>query len=280
MPLKGGRSGISPARGGIGAGFAGALLCTVLVADASSAGEYDAVTGRTWDVTLGVGAMARPTFGGSDRYTVVPAPLGEITWKDTVSLGYDGLSVYWHRDRFRIGVAVTVDPGRDTRHVGTFSFIPGDERLNGLGKIDPAAGFKGFASYRLWGIVFAVSATKYQGKQNTGVVANVAASAPLRLANGFILTPHASAAWADRKYAELYYGVTGMQASRSAFSAYDAKAGLRDVAAGLTLTYAIDHHWSATADVTATQLLGDAKNSPLSFSDTGVRGMTGISYRF
>lgn len=67
---------------------------------------------KDWDITLGVGAAMRPTFEGSDRYTATPLPLLSVRWRDMISIGDGGLSVYWHRKRFRIGGGLTFDSGR------------------------------------------------------------------------------------------------------------------------------------------------------------------------
>ena len=56
---------------------------------------------KDWEVTLGAGAGMRPTFEGSDRYTVRPLPVLSVTWRDTISLGEGGLSAYWHRKQYR-----------------------------------------------------------------------------------------------------------------------------------------------------------------------------------
>lgn len=257
----------------------GAMFCTVCVVGGANADDNN-VTAKTWDVSLGAGTMARPTFSGSDRYTIAPLPLINIKWNDMVSLGYEGLSLYWHHDNFRIGTGLVIDPGRDTSHVNTISFTTGDERLKGLGKIDLSPGLKVFASYQLSSINFMVSGVKYEGSQNKGIVVNFGASAPLQLGSGLTLTPHAGANWADSKYMQTYYGVTAQQSSKSAFAEFDTKAGMRDVNGGITLTYAFNRHWFTSTDFTATQLLGDAKKSPISFSDTGMMVMTAVGYHF
>ena len=86
---------------------------------------------KDWDITLGAGAAMRPTFEGSDRYTATPIPLLSVRWRDTVSIGEGGLSVYWHRKRFRIGGGLTFDSGRKDHGSGGI-FESGDDRLKAL----------------------------------------------------------------------------------------------------------------------------------------------------
>lgn len=37
---------------------------------------------KIWDVSLGGGALVRPTYEGSDRYRVSPAPFVTVTYND------------------------------------------------------------------------------------------------------------------------------------------------------------------------------------------------------
>lgn len=256
------------------------FLCGMLTIDTAFAGDYPSETTSDWDTVLGIGLIAKPTFSGSNRYNLAPIPLVNIKWKDMVSVGYDGINLYWHQDEFRIGAGLVIDQGRDTQHSGTISLRSGDERLRGLGKIDISPGVRVFASYQFGVVNFDVSATQYEGKQNKGLTASLGVSAPFRFDSQFTVTPHAGATWADRKYNQTYYGVTAVQSLNSSFPEFSAHSGMHDVNAGLTLTYAFSEHWFSSVDVSAKQLLGDARRSPISFSDSSVTGMTTIGYHF
>lgn len=54
-----------------------------------------------WDINLAIGAAMVPTFHGSDRYRATPIPLVIIRWRDTITLGDDGLNLYWHNSKLR-----------------------------------------------------------------------------------------------------------------------------------------------------------------------------------
>src|ERR1700677_1851849 len=58
---------------------------------------------EVWDINLALGAAMVPTFRGSDRYRATPIPLVIIRWCATVSLGDDGLNLYWHNSNRRLG---------------------------------------------------------------------------------------------------------------------------------------------------------------------------------
>jgi outer membrane protein len=234
---------------------------------------------KTWDITLGAGAAMRPTFEGSDRYTATPIPLLSVRWRDTVSIGEGGLSVYWHRKRFRIGGGLTFDSGRKDHGSGGI-FESGDDRLKGLGTINASLGLRGFVSYRLGPADFELSATKFTGSQNDGVLASFGVSAPLPLTRRLIVMPHIRASWASTDTMQTYFGVTPAQAAASIFPVFNAGSGVRDVRGGVNFIYRLNTHWFLDADTSVTQLLGDAAKSPISISNTNVTVVTMVGYHF
>jgi outer membrane scaffolding protein for murein synthesis (MipA/OmpV family) len=232
-----------------------------------------------WDINLAVGAAMQPTFHGSDRYRVSPIPLVIIRWHDTVSLGVEGLSVYWHHNDLRIGGGVNYDGGRlDHQTNGVLS--NGDDRLKGLGDVDSAVGLRGFVSYKMGPIYLDTSATKYLGSQNKGLLANLGISAPVSVTKRFILRPHVGGTWADDNYTQTFFGVTSLQASRSMFPEFGAASGVEDINGGLTVIYRLNKHWFWGGDATATQYLDRAAGSPITISDTNATVATVIGYHF
>jgi outer membrane protein len=231
-----------------------------------------------WDINLGAGAAMRPTFEGSDRYRVSPLPVVQVTWDDMVSLGVGGLNAYWHHRNFKIGAGLAFDQGRDVKSPSLFG--EGDVRLKGLGKIDTALGLRGFASYQLGPVDFNVSATKFTGSQNDGLLVNFGARAPLRVLRGLVVIPHIEATWANRNYMETFFGVTPVQSRASIFPQYTAGAGVKDVIGGVNVIYRFNPHWYVAGDASVTQLTGAAANSPVSFSNSNVMLMTMVGYHF
>jgi outer membrane protein len=232
-----------------------------------------------WDVNLAVGAAMQPTFHGSDRYRATPVPLVVIRWRDTVSLGVEGLSLYWHHNNLRIGGGVNYEGGRQD-HETSGLLSSGDDRLRGLGNVDASVGLRGFVSYKLGPVYLDTSAIKYLGSQNKGILLNIAASAPLTVTERLVLRPHVGATWADDNYMQTFFGVTPFQASRSIFPTFSATAGLEDFNGGLTIVYLLNKHWFWGADATATQYLDHAARSPITISSTNATLATVIGYHF
>ena len=234
---------------------------------------------ETWDISLGAGAMWRPTFEGSDRSRVRPLPFVTVNWRDTISFGEGGLSAQIKGGRLRLGGGLTFDGGRKDHDTGGI-FANGDDRLRGMGDIDFALGLRGFAAYRVGFIEFNASAIKYLGEQNDGVLASFGASAPVPLGRKLLFIPGVRASWADDKYMQTFFGVTPLQASRSIFPAFNARSGIQEVRGSANLIYRIDDHWFAAVNGNVTRLLGDAADSPISIVNTNTSVMTLLGYRF
>lgn len=252
--------------------FATAALAADRAPESSSA--------KTLDVIVGAGAMLRPTYIGSDHYKAMPLPVLSIKWNDMVSLGPDGLRVYWHGGPVKLGAALVFDGGRDEKDKGGFSFGSGDDRLAGMGDIDAAIGYQLFASYRLWKFDLDAAVTKYDGKQNKGLLVRYGASLPLRLTNRLMVTPQVGATWANDRYMQTFFGVSPDQALHSGFSQFDATGGTSGVFTGLKVNYALSRNWFLMGDVTNTFLMGSAKDSPLAYAPSATTVVTAIGYRF
>jgi len=232
-----------------------------------------------WDINLAAGAAMEPTFKGSDRYRAIPIPLVIIRWHDLVSVGQDGLNIYWHDDNLRVGGGVTYDGGRSD-HATNGILGGGDNRLMGMGDVDGSVGFRAFASYKVGPAFLDSSVIKYIGPQNKGILVNLGASAPWALAKQFIIRPHIGVTWADDNYMRTFFGVSPLQASQSIFPQFNAAAGVEDVNGGLTLVYLLTSHWFLGADASATHYLANAANSPITISDTNTMVAAVVGYHF
>ncbi|NIK87673.1 outer membrane scaffolding protein for murein synthesis (MipA/OmpV family) [Rhizomicrobium palustre] len=255
----------------------GAIL---LICGAIPAAAAEPASTGAFDISAGAGVMMRPTYLGSDRYRASPLPLLSVKWNDMVSLDPSGLRLYQRLGGFTAGIGLTYDGGRDEKDPGGISFRGGDGRLKGMGKIGTAVGYQLFASYTLGRITFDANATKYDGSQNKGLLVRAGAELPIRLNEHFTIIPHGGASWANDRYMRTFFGVSSEQALHSNFARYDAESGFLGGTVGLRLHYRFDNHWFAVGDASTTFLAGDAKKSPISFSDTATIATLAIGYHF
>jgi outer membrane protein len=239
-----------------------------------------------WDVSLGLGIAVAPVYEGSKHYLASPIPVIAISWRDAVSLGINGLSLYHKIGGFRFGAGLTYNPGRKDNGRNVFGMPSNDHRLEGLGNINSAAGLKAFASYDVHPfqniplVVLDASVTKLLGSTNDGVLVQGGLSMPYQLGQNWRLTPKISTTWANDRYMTDYFGVTSEQAARSQFSTYKAKAGIKDASIELNATYSINKNWFVSGDGRVKKLLGDAASSPISATNinTGIVALVGYHF--
>jgi outer membrane scaffolding protein for murein synthesis (MipA/OmpV family) len=255
------------------------MILIVLVSTAYCQGAfYTTHEPASWDVNLGVAGGMRPTFAGSDRYRGIGLPVLLIRYHDIVSLADDGLSVYWHTGNLRIGTAFTYEGGR-LDHETSGIFNSGDNRLKGLGDVDSSLGVRGFLSYEFHSIYAGISATKYVGPDNKGMLVSANLSTPIST-HSWIFRPYGRVTWGDDNYMQTLFGVTPLQASRSIFRVFHASSSVQDATGGMTVVYRLNNHWFAAVDANVTQYLNDAATSPITFSNTNAQISAGIGYHF
>jgi len=241
---------------------------------------------NNWDVSLGLGAGVAPVYEGSTHYLPLLIPMVAISWRDTVSLGFDGLSLHHKTGGFRYGVGLTYDPGRRDNGKNMFGMSSGDHRLEGLGKIKTAFGVKAFASYDVHPfqqiplVVLDASVTKLLGSTNDGVLVQGGLAMPIQLGQDWRLTPKVSTTWANDRYIMDYFGVTPEQAARSRFSTFNAKAGMKDASIGLNVKYSITKNWFVSGEGRVKILLSDAASSPVSATNTNASVIMLLGYHF
>jgi len=261
-------------------GFFAAFLLLSPVARAQPAGDAFAATGKSsvWSVTLGAGALVRPTFEGSDRYFVSPVPLVSVIYNDMISLDTSALNAYWRKDGLQIGGGVTYNLGRFQG--GNSVFTQGDERLNGLGNIPGAAGLRAFANYKLGPVGLGATLTKYLAEGNNGLLIDGLVEMPVKLGDRTMLTGRLFATWADQSYMQTWFGVTPGQSINSGYAIYQAESGIKNVGLGINLRHRLGANWMLSADARLIRLTGSADYSPITVSDVNMNVLAMIGYRF
>jgi outer membrane protein len=231
-----------------------------------------------WSVRLGAGAAFGPSYPGSRTIRATPIPVVEVAYRpglpllDTVFFNArDGLGVIALRQGpISIGGSVGYAAGRDQDLAA---------RLQGMGDIEGAARASLFVRAEFGRFELSLQSFHAMGDQE-GTVLTLGAAIRQPIAPGLLLVGRVEASWADADDMQQWFGVSAGQASRSRFAAYDAGAGLRQVSANLTGIYSITDHWSVTASVGVTELVGDAADSPITERVTQPYGLLGLTYRF
>lgn len=230
-----------------------------------------------WQVMVGFGASLRPRYDGAQRYHVIAGPTVDIRYRDLffISTG-EGLGVNLvSTPHWRAGVALTYDFGRRGE----------DDRahLNGMGNINFAPEAKLFVEYIVSKdvpLVIRANIRRALGGSD-GWIGDLGAYLPLPgSSEKFYWFAGPTVTFADSRYMNAWFGVSRTQAAASGYRQYDAGAGIKSYGAGISAMWFIDKHWLATADAGVAQLVGSARNSPITQKSTGATFDVSLNYQF
>ncbi|MBS1081231.1 MipA/OmpV family protein [Gluconobacter kondonii] len=252
-----------------------AVLATLVFSKTASAEDKN----RNWTAWIAPAAIIRPTYEGSDHYRVVPGVTGNFTYRDFVSLGNQGANMYWHYEGIRLGGGVNYKGKRKDNGTNNLA-TEGDSRLRGMGDVRASVGLRAFATYDLGPISFSADFIKYEGSDNKGININFGVFAPLKITRSLNITPRIGATWANHDYMQTYFGVTALQSSRSFFNTYTLGSGFKNINFGVSTSYNINKNWFIANDTSFNELLGGARNSPISFSKNNLVSVFMVEYKF
>lgn len=231
-----------------------------------------------FDISLGAERSTRSLLGAvSDKPRWVPSVgvnyrSGRFFASTERGLGY----TFFQNGGLTGFVAMGVDPGRK---LGDSTLSP---RLVGMGKVESSGlGMLGVNYQAHDGLISltAVQVTSTASSQGSQTLVSAVVNVPVW---GDALSGYVSlaAAYADRKHAQTFYGVTPEQAARSGNPVYAAGAGWISCDTTVGLNYAIDRHWSAGASVGRHERLGAAAQGPLFATRASMVGSVSVGYRF
>ena len=228
---------------------------------------------QDWDVTVGIGVGAEPTFPGASAYRASPIPLVSIKYRDLVFLGPGGLGVNvidWRG--FRAGPLLGFGHGRDQSD---------DPHLNGLGNIEPSANAGGFVSYTLGPVRVAGTVRQAITHASYGLTGRLQVDYRHALVPGrlyFGAGPEVD--FANDRYARTWFGVSPGQSAASGLPVFTPGGGVKDVGANANLTYRYTQHILLRGFVDVRELVGDVADSPIVQSKTQALVGAGVAYHF
>lgn len=252
----------------------------VLAAILSSPGAGAALAQeRSWDLRLGAGAIAGPSYEGSDRYKVSPFPFLQGNYRDRIFitgpiLGANLVSTSLGGGKLQLGALARYDFGRDEDD---------DDALKGLGNIDGGVDLGGFARYARGPWSLGLSAYQNVSKSENGLTAEAEGAYSTTLVGRLRGTVSLAATWADRDYMQTHFGISAIQSRNSGYAPFQAGGGFKDASATLGLTYPLGQKWMLYGQLRYKRLLGDAADSPIvsqSGSADQYRASLFVIYRF
>jgi MipA family protein len=251
-----------------------AALCGAVHAQAFDAVRlYGAPTG-SGEGSVGAAVILGHRYMGSDERRSALFPALDYRWSNgwfagtTNGIGYKFDSA----PNLQYGLRLTADLGRSESRSAA---------LSGLGNITARPEFGAFLNLYFSPEFFLTSSLRYgSGNDRKGALLDLGAGYATQFTPQWRGAVGVAATLANRDYMQGYFGVTAAQSLTSAYAAYDAGAGLRDVRANASLNYFITPQWTLTGVLSLSALQGDAKSSPIVRQATSATGVAALSYRF
>jgi outer membrane scaffolding protein for murein synthesis (MipA/OmpV family) len=256
------------------------LALAGLLGSGSIATAHAEITG-----TVGVGAAVVRDYEGSKDSRVLGLPL--FTLKMPTAAGdfiVDGQGLSWipiQGGGFNAGVFATYNPGRRDDQDRDYRYL-GSTYLRGMGRIkgSPEAGFLMGWNSPAFSPYIRVQHGFGGNDGNRGNQATIGAGIGIVRTPRLTVVVTPSLVWTDSKYMQTFFGVTALQSASSGFKAYQPQAGFKSGQVDVTATVKLSEHWSVMGMVSAKQLMGDAKKSPIVQSSSSLEYMSFLIWRF
>ncbi|MDC8784324.1 MipA/OmpV family protein [Roseateles koreensis] len=256
-----------------------ALLACLGLAATAQAQSFDAYRNYGAKVnedggTLGLAALSVSKYRGAQDGKLWVVPILDYRWANGFFAGVrNGLGYDFSRsEETQYGLRLTADLGRKESD---------DNHLRGMGDIKIRPEIGGFYNLALSPSLQLTSSLRYgAGEQQKGLLLDLGVSYHMALTRQWVLGMGAGLSVANSDYMQEFFGVSTAQSLTSAYAATQAKGGVRDVRANVLLNYYLSPTSGISFGLSAGQLMGDAKNSPLTQKSSTMSGLLAYSQQF
>jgi outer membrane scaffolding protein for murein synthesis (MipA/OmpV family) len=243
-----------------------------------------------WSLTLGAGGVVSPLYSGSDKVGINPFPVIDVRYTTPhlglflSSLDGAGMALSNERIGMSFSLGVNMGGGRDTNDDDddVKTLLQGTPEVKNPCRVFGSAGIglpvgELSATANYFPIEIQYEDAAREGKTSHGILIETQWGMEIPLNSMMLLETNIGASWMNADYAEAYHSVPYQTPRLNEFSA---KSGIRDVNASLTLRYLLTEHLGAGISGSATQLIGDAAESPLTKQDLQREAGLVVFYRF
>lgn len=218
------------------------------------------------------GASLRPLWSLQWRSWRITTTRASALWR----LGRDGIDpgvsrVLVDQDRFRLSASLQLDDGRKSGDDAYLAGVP-DVRRTLRGRVT--------ARYSLgpyWSAALAASHDLRNRDGSATLSPSIKYSHPTDAGSLWELS--LGATLGNAKHLRTFYGIGEAAAAQSGRAAYLPGGGWTQWQLGLDLSHAIDSHWVVFGSLGWSQLLGDARRSPLVSRKGTWSASAGLAYR-
>lgn len=233
-------------------------------------------------LTLGGGVDVAPRYSGSDKSRVSAAQVVDYAMANgffistTRGIGYGN-----NIGNLDYSAAVSYRTGRKDKDVSSDSISSGSDYLRGMGDIKGSVIVVPGLGYKVtdW-LHLQLQAEVPVSERDNGEAVHFGIISPLYTSPKNEVTLALTGSWGSDKYMQTYYGVSSAQSSASGFARHDAGAGIYAWSMNLDWTHRLTSRWSVLASAGATQLTGDAGDSPIVQRKTSPTGSLKVTYSF
>jgi MipA family protein len=227
---------------------------------------------KPFEMALGLGLTHRSAYLGSDDRKNAALPLISARWSNGWFAGTTGVGYQFPSSgAFSGGLRLSFDPGRDESD---------SIDLSGMGDIKTRTTIGAFASYRLQPSLSLGSSINYgSGNNKDGILMDLSLRSQVSLGGPHRLFGSAGLTFANQAAMQSQFGVSAPQSTSSGYGIYSPSAGLRDINLNIGYGYAINPNMSLQLGLSLRSLQGDAKDSPLTRSNSGSSVNFGLVYR-
>jgi outer membrane protein len=245
-------------------GFIAALaMMTSAILLTSARGDEVTKLRDTWDITIGGGAILKPSYEGGKDHIVDPLPYFDASWYDTsghermfISVedgaGIDILST----GKWSAGPLLFWRPGRGVSDSGD---------LRGLDYVESSfqgGAFLEYDPHECCDVFLRVRHDMLSDSNGTFVDIGGEVNAPIAEKHWYAGLKVVST-WANNPGLQPMFGITPSQSSASGLAGYTPKSGVKDVEFQPSLTYQFNESWATQVFMNYERLLGPASDSPL-----------------
>ena len=223
---------------------------------------------------VGAAVLVGRQYQGSDESRVRVLPNIEYQWSNGFfagvmnGIGYNAST----RPDLAYGVRVTADFGRKENR---------SDALRGLGDIDPRPELGAFFNFSPAPSIMLSSSLRYgSGNDRKGLIVDLGAGWSTSISPSLRFGSSLATSWTNSNYTQEYFGITSDQASRSGYAQFAPGGGFTDLRLSASLIYSITPKWSLVGSVSYSELLGDAKRSPIVRKKGGASAVVALAYSF
>jgi len=239
---------------------------------------------------VGLAALAKPDYEGSDDNKVTPVPFGKYIWASGRYVGLGGSGGSETAGRLSMNLIT-----RDSSEAWTFGPLlqyrmkrddVDNRQVDDMKSVDAATELGVFVGFKTGPWSTELSFAGDVSDEHDGYLVYLKGGYELMKTSKVLLALGARTSWADSNYMDTYFGVDSKNVRSSGLPFYNADSGFKDIGLNLTGIYYFNKTWAVGANAGYTRMLNDAEDSPLVEGNQGVgdknqvAGILAVLYSF